>query len=92
MLSPILMCLISVTNTLFTAHLPISTSLTFDNTGMPYNPTAIITNGTFDTEKYHGYSPLYMSAALCMTYGVSFAACAALVVHTFSMLHMYSHM
>jgi hypothetical protein len=52
---------------------------------MPYNATAIVTNGTFDAEKYRGYSPLYISAALCMTYGTSFAACAAAFVHTFSM-------
>jgi hypothetical protein len=56
---------------------------------MPYDPTAIVTNGTFNVEKYHAYSPLYMSATLCMAYGVSFAAFAAVFVHTFSTLHIY---
>ena len=65
-----------------------STYVSFDNTGMPYDPTTILTNSTFDQEKYHGYSPLYMPATLCMTYGVSFATSTAVFVHTFCMLHM----
>jgi len=85
----ILKMLHSVTNTFFTAHLPMSAHVSFDNTGMSYDPTAIVTNGTFDPEKYRGYSPLYMSAALSMTYGVSFAASTAVFVHTFRMSYIY---
>jgi hypothetical protein len=66
-----------------------SAYVSFDNTGMSYDPTAIVTNGTFDPEKYRSYSPLYMSAALSMTYGVSFASSTAIFVHTFRMSYIY---
>jgi hypothetical protein len=72
-----------VTNTFFTAYLPISTYLAFDNTGAPYDPTAIVTNGVFDLEKYRTYSPVYISATLIMAYCLSFAAFPAVFVHTF---------
>ena len=68
-----------------------SSYLSYDNTGAPYDPIAIISNGTFDLEKYRAYSPLYMSATLCMAYGVSFAAFASVFVHTFSTSHLHTH-
>lgn len=71
------------TNTFFTAYFPISTYSSFDNTGAPYDPTAIITNGIFDPVKYSAYSPVFISAALCVGYCVSFASFTSVLVHTF---------
>jgi hypothetical protein len=77
------LCPSSVTNTFFTAYLPISSYLSFDNTGSPYQPTAIVTDGVFDVDKYRGYSPVYLSATLVIAYGVAFAAFSSVFVHTF---------
>ncbi|KAM5532784.1 hypothetical protein V8D89_013581 [Ganoderma adspersum] len=72
------------TNTLFTGYFPISASTSFDNTGMPYNISAVITpDGLFDETLYKAYSPLFMSATLQLAYGTQFAVITAVVVHTF---------
>jgi OPT family small oligopeptide transporter len=73
----------AVTNTWFTAFLPISSYLTFDNTGMPYDPSLVVTNGTFDVAQYEAYSPVFMTATMAIAYGVAFAAFSSVVVHTF---------
>lgn len=57
--------------------------MTYDNTGMPYNVTAVLTNGLFDELKYQAYSPIYISASFAVSYGVQFASFLAVVVHTF---------
>jgi hypothetical protein len=61
--------------------MPISAYFAFDNTGAPYDPKAIFTNGTFDLEKYKAYSPLFLSMTQALSIGISFAAVAALTVH-----------
>ena len=64
--------------------MPISTSTAFDNTGMPYDITAVVDeNGLFSEEKYRAYSPLYMPVNLQLAYGTQFALITAVVVHTF---------
>ncbi|KAL0950706.1 hypothetical protein HGRIS_007482 [Hohenbuehelia grisea] len=78
----ILVPLLYYTNTWYSKFMPISAYVSFDRTGMPYDPSAIVSNGTFDAEMYRAYSPLYMSTTLAIAYGVAFAAFAALVVHT----------
>ncbi|KAJ7893455.1 OPT oligopeptide transporter protein-domain-containing protein [Mycena olivaceomarginata] len=70
-------------NVFFTAYLPLSAYVSFDNTGMPYNISATVTDGQFDPELYAGYSPIFMTAALCMAYFVSFASFGAIFTHTF---------
>ncbi|KAJ6486438.1 OPT oligopeptide transporter protein-domain-containing protein [Mycena vitilis] len=70
-------------NVFFTAYLPLSAYVSFDNTGLPYNISAIVTDGQFDPELYAAYSPLFMTAALCMAYFVSFASFGAIFTHTF---------
>jgi hypothetical protein len=55
----------------------------FSNTGLPYDPTAIITNGQFDAEKYRAYSPLFISTTAQISYAMSFAGFTAIIVHTF---------
>lgn len=59
-----------------------SSSVTFDNTGMPFDPTQVVTDGLFDITKYEAYSPAFLPATLAIAYGVAFAAFASVVVHT----------
>lgn len=70
------------TNSWYMQYLPMSASVTFDNTGMPYDISQIVTNGVFDESKYAAYSPAFMPATLAVAYGVAFAAFASVVVHT----------
>jgi OPT family oligopeptide transporter len=79
----ILTSLFSDTNGFFTSFLPISSNLAFDNTGVPFNPQAILTNGTFDAAKYTAYSPLFITSSQCIAYGLQFASFMAVIVHTF---------
>lgn len=73
----------SVTNSFFMSYLPISSSVVFDNTGLSYNFTQVITNGLFDVTKYEAYSPAFLPATLAVAYGVAFASFTSVVVHTF---------
>ncbi|KAH7915147.1 OPT oligopeptide transporter [Hygrophoropsis aurantiaca] len=75
--------IIYYTNTFFTAYLPMSSYQSFDNTGLPYDPTQIVTDSQFDGTKYEAYSPVFMPATLAVAYGVAFAAFSSVVVHTF---------
>jgi OPT family oligopeptide transporter len=63
--------------------MPVSASQTFDNTGAPYNISAIVTNGAFDQAKYEKYSPMFLPITYAVSYGTLFATYPALVVHTF---------
>ena len=64
-----------------------SSNVAFDNTGKPYNPKAIFTNGTFDVEKYREYSPLFLTPTQALAYGIAFAAFSSVIVHTFCKSH-----
>ena len=75
--------LLLVTNTFDSAFLPISTYYAFDNFGMPYNASLVMTDGLFDVEKYRAYSPLFVSATLAIEYGLAFACFSAVMMHTF---------
>ena len=56
----------------------------YDNTGMPYNISAVLDDqGLFDVEKYKSYSPLFMTVTLQLAYGVQFAMITAIAVHTY---------
>ena len=52
------------------------------NTRLPYNITQVVTGGLFDVEKYHNYSPVFLSALLIVNYCLSLAALTAVVTHT----------
>lgn len=68
--------------------------MTFDNTGLPYDPTQIVTNGVFDQAKFEAYSPVFMPATLAVAYGVAFAAFASVIVHTlrtYPCIGLHSH-
>ena len=64
-------------------YLPMSDSDSYDNTASVYNVTRILTKDyTLDLAKYQAYSPLFLSTTFTLTYGLSFAAIAAVIVHT----------
>ncbi|KAI0971661.1 OPT oligopeptide transporter protein-domain-containing protein [Xylaria arbuscula] len=68
----------------YSEFLPMSDASTYDNTGAIYNVSRVLTPElTLDEGAYQAYSPLFISTAFALAYGLSFAAIAALVVHTF---------
>lgn len=81
--------------------MPISSPLSYDNAGNIYNSTRVIIDGQFNAdacESYlfpdgtdlssivRDYSPLYISTAFAMSYGLSFASLTGIAVHTFRKL------
>lgn len=71
------------TNHWYGSYLPITDSNSYDNTGMPYNVHKILTpEFTLDLAAYKSYSPLFLSTTFGLCYGLSFAAIAAVIVHT----------
>ena len=69
--------------TWYSDYLPISDSQAYDNTGNLYNVTNILTpEYTLDLDAYRAYSPLFLSTTFSLTYGLSFAAIAAVLVQT----------
>ncbi|TDL22401.1 glutathione transporter [Rickenella mellea] len=69
-------------NTFYSKFLPVSAPISFDNTGMPYNASAIIRDGIFDVELYKAYSPIFLPVTLAVGYMADFAGLAAVLVHT----------
>ncbi|KAI1435489.1 OPT oligopeptide transporter protein-domain-containing protein [Xylaria sp. CBS 124048] len=68
----------------YSRYLPMSDAATYDNTGGLYNVSRVLTSDyTLNEEAYKAYSPLFISTAFAIQYGLSFAAVTALVVHTF---------
>lgn len=66
------------------AYLPLLSSSTFDNTGASYNVSKVVDeNLDFVLAKYQEYSPMYISMSYSLTYGLSFAAVTAVIVHTY---------
>ncbi len=69
--------------TWYSDYLPISDSQAYDNTANLYNVTNILTpEFTLDLDAYKAYSPLFLSTTFALTYGLSFAAIAAVIVQT----------
>ncbi|KAG9600684.1 small oligopeptide transporter-like protein, partial [Aureobasidium melanogenum] len=68
----------------YAEYLPISQNGIFDNQGNTYNISRILTpEHTVDPVAYEKYSPLMLSTAFALTYGMNFASIAALVSHTY---------
>ena len=64
--------------------LPLLSSNTFDNTGALYNVSRVVDDDlNFVLSKYEQYSPMYVSMSYSLTYGLSFAAVTAIIVHTY---------
>ncbi|KAH6664850.1 putative sexual differentiation process protein isp4 [Halenospora varia] len=73
---------IHYTGALYSEYLPMSTGGSFDRFGDAYNVSKILTpEFTLDPVKYAAYSPLFLSTTFAMAYGLSFAACLAIIVH-----------
>lgn len=65
-------------------YVPISENGILDNMGKTYNTSRILTpEHVVDPGKYEEYSPLFLSTAFALTYGLNFASIAALVSHTY---------
>lgn len=67
----------------FAKFLPMSAPISFDNTGMPYDPSAIIQDGTFSQELYESYSPIFLPITFALEYAIAFASTTAVIVHTY---------
>ncbi|ROW13878.1 hypothetical protein VPNG_03634 [Cytospora leucostoma] len=66
----------------YAAYLPVQDSQAYDNTGHPYDVSAILDgNHSFDAKKYFSYSPLYLPTQFALAYGLAFATISAIVVH-----------
>ncbi|EST05900.1 Oligopeptide transporter, OPT superfamily [Kalmanozyma brasiliensis GHG001] len=71
------------TNALHTAYLPILSGASFDRFGQHYNVTLVSPDRhTLLEEAYEGYSQVYISAGLIVTYFGGFAAITTTIVHT----------
>jgi OPT family oligopeptide transporter len=69
-------------NVWYAQYMPITSRGAFDNEGQPYDVTRILTADTrLDLGKYQNYSPLFLSTAFAISYGLSFASITATVVH-----------
>lgn len=67
----------------YAKYLPISDSGTYDNTGASFNVSRIVTSSlTLNEAAYKEYSPLFISTTFAISYGLSFATIASLVVYT----------
>lgn len=72
------------TGTWYGAFLPMSDSGIYDNTGSSYNTSRVLTpDFTLDQQAYESYSPLFLSTTFAISYGLSFAAIASLIVYTY---------
>ncbi|KAF8879962.1 OPT oligopeptide transporter [Infundibulicybe gibba] len=70
------------TNTWFGEYMPISSRISYDNTGNTYNVTRILNaDSTINLEEYHKYSPLFLSTTFAISYGLSFASITATLMH-----------
>ncbi|EFW21593.1 hypothetical protein D8B26_001765 [Coccidioides posadasii str. Silveira] len=75
--------IIHYTNYWYGRHIPIHDSSIYDNRGHLYNVSMVLSaNNTFDVQKYKEYSPIFLPTTMALTYGLHFAAIAALIVHT----------
>ncbi|KAF8493699.1 OPT oligopeptide transporter protein-domain-containing protein [Russula emetica] len=78
------------TNIWYSAYLPLVSSDTFDNTGKQYNVSQIInSDSSFNLQAYKSYSPIFLSASLAISYGLSFATITATLTHTFLYYRKY---
>ncbi|PAV19744.1 OPT oligopeptide transporter [Pyrrhoderma noxium] len=70
-------------NVWYGAYLPISSRGSFDNTGAAYDVSQILNDDTtINLDKYHAYSPLFLSTTFAISYGLSFASVTATLTHT----------
>ncbi|KHJ34530.1 putative small oligopeptide opt family [Erysiphe necator] len=67
----------------FSDYLPMQDSHSYDNTAKLYNVSRILDSAyRFNETAYKEYSPIFMSTNFALSYGISFAAISAVIVHT----------
>lgn len=67
----------------YSGYFPMQDSRSYDNTGHRYNVSRILTDSyEFNETAYRSYSPIFMSTNFALSYGISFAAISAVIVHT----------
>ncbi|PBK84840.1 small oligopeptide transporter [Armillaria gallica] len=70
------------TDTWHAKYMPISSRSSYDNQMREYNVTRILRqDSTFNADAYHNYSPLFISTTFAISYGLSFAAITATIMH-----------
>ncbi|KAG6329926.1 hypothetical protein ID866_9163, partial [Astraeus odoratus] len=70
------------TNTWYSKYLPMSSRISYDNTGAPYDVSRIINpDASFNLTAYEEYSPLFLSTTFALAYGLSFASITSTLVH-----------
>ncbi|ODQ80964.1 hypothetical protein BABINDRAFT_34125 [Babjeviella inositovora NRRL Y-12698] len=70
-------------NVWYGKYLPMSDSGSYDRFQQPYNVSRIVDeNLNFNPKAYKEYSPLFLSTTFAVSYGLSFAAMTATIVHT----------
>ncbi|PHH51122.1 Sexual differentiation process protein isp4 [Ceratocystis fimbriata CBS 114723] len=68
--------------TWYSDYFPVQSSLSFDNLGLEYNVSRILNSKfEFDETAYHAYSPIFLPTQFALSYGLSFAAVTAVIVH-----------
>jgi OPT family oligopeptide transporter len=76
--------IIHFTNVWYGKWMPISTPVSYDNTGSLFNVTRILDkNYNFDIKAYQAYSPLFLGTTFALGYGLSFASITCVLVHTY---------
>ncbi|EIW77486.1 OPT oligopeptide transporter [Coniophora puteana RWD-64-598 SS2] len=74
--------LLYYTNTWYSQFMPMSSRISYDNTGQSYNVTRITNaDASLNLTAYEGYSPLFLSTTFAMSYGLSFASITATIMH-----------
>lgn len=74
--------IIHFTNIWYGKYMPISTAVSYDNTGSRYNVSKVLDDSfEFDLAKYKSYSPLFLGTTFALSYGLSFAAITSVMVH-----------
>ncbi|KAI0344144.1 glutathione transporter [Trametopsis cervina] len=69
-------------NTFYAKYMPISATASFDNTGLIYDTSLIMTDGAFDQAKYEAYSPMFLTTMNALSYACCFAVVPSVIVHT----------
>lgn len=70
-------------NVFYSSYMPILSSAVFDNKGKVYDVSKILTpEFLFDRDAYSKYSRVFLPITYVLSYGVQFAALAALLTHT----------
>lgn len=72
------------TNVWYGKYMPISTPVSYDNTGNRYKVANVLNgNFEFDLAKYKEYSPLFLGTTFALAYGQSFASITSILVYTY---------